>query len=84
MMSGHVYYQSEKSASQFDDDWLCPVLNGEKEEKEVPKSICSALHSSELEANKMSVSDEEKISDFFLFWHSKISVLFFISFFPFI
>ena len=61
MMSGHVYYQSEKSASQFDDDWLCPVLNGEKEEKEVPKSICSALHSSELEANKK--SDQENMSD---------------------
>ena len=65
MMSGHIYYQSENmldSASQFDDSWLCPVLNGVKG-KEVPKSICSALHSSELEANKMSVSDEEKISD---------------------
>ena len=63
MMSGHVYYQSEKSASQFDDDWLCPVLNGEKEEKEVPKSICSAPHSSELGANKKSNSDQENMSD---------------------
>ena len=65
MMSGHVYYQSQNmlnSASQIDDDWLCPAINGDKE-KDIPKSICSALHSSELEANKMSVSDEEKMSD---------------------
>ena len=41
MMSGHVYYQSQKmldSASQSDDDWLCPVLNGDKE-KEIPRAI---------------------------------------------
>ena len=56
-MSGHVYYHGEKSASQFDDNWLCPVVNVEQKEKDVPKSICSALHSSELEAIKISISD---------------------------
>ena len=65
MMSGHVYYQSQNmrdSASQIDDDWLCPAINGDKE-KEIPKSICSALHSSELEAVKKSNSDQENMSD---------------------
>ena len=65
MMSGHIYYQSENMldcASQFDESCLCPVLNGDKE-KEIPKSICSALHSSELEANKKSNSDQENMSD---------------------